>query len=61
MYKNNSYDMVKPFFMDKLITSGKVKRFLRAEGWVVIGHDPIRIRSEIFAGPDRRLNSSEIS
>lgn len=53
--------MVKPFFMDKLITSGKVKRFLRAEGWVVIGHDPIRIRSEIFAGPDRRLNSSEIS
>ncbi len=42
MYKDDKYDMVKPFSLDKLIMSGKIKKFLRSEGWVTVGVDPIR-------------------
>lgn len=30
--------------LDELITSGKIKAFLRSDGWVRIGVDPIRER-----------------
>ncbi len=56
IYKNNLYDMVKPFFIDNLIKSGKVKMFLRSERWVVVGHDQIRTKNENFTGTDRREN-----
>lgn len=56
MYKNHVYDMVKPFFIDKLINSGKIIMLLRAEGWAVVGHDPIRKKNIILTGSDRREN-----
>ncbi len=56
MYDNKKYDLVKPFFLERLIRSGKVKMFLRSEGWVVVGFDPVRIRDESYRGPDRREN-----
>jgi hypothetical protein len=54
MYKNHEYDMVKSSLLDTLIKSGKVKMFLRSEGWVVVGRDLIRERDERFKGFDRR-------
>ena len=46
--------MVKPLFLDELIALGKIKKFLRSEGWVTIGIDPIRGTGGYYTGPDRR-------
>jgi hypothetical protein len=54
MYKNHEYDMVKSSLLDTLIKSGKVKMFLRSEGWVVVGRDSIREKDERLKGSDRR-------
>jgi hypothetical protein len=43
MYKNNACAMVKPFLLDELIASGKIKKFLRSEGWATIGVDHTRV------------------
>lgn len=59
-YGNNEYDMVKSSFLDGLIRAGRVKMFLRAEGWVVVGRDPVRMRSEAYHGPDRREPHDDI-
>ena len=57
MYKNNEYSMVKPFLLDELITSGKIIKFLRSEGWVTIGIDHIRVNDYLYKGTERRKNS----
>ena len=57
MYKNNEYAMVKPFLLDKLISSDKIIKFLRSEGWVTIGIDDIRVSDYRYKGPERRKNS----
>ena len=57
MYKNNEYAMVKPFLLDKLITSGKIIKFLRSEGWVSIGIDLIRVSDYRYTGTERRRNT----
>jgi len=57
MYQNNEYCMVKPFLLDELIASGKITKFLRSEGWVTIGVDPIRGPVGCYNGPERRKNS----
>ncbi len=54
MYENNKYDWVKPFFLDKLIRSGRIQKFLRSDGWVFPGRDPVRTGDESYQGPDRR-------
>ena len=48
--------MIKPFFIDNLIKSGKLKMLLRSEGWVIVGHDKIRTNNDNFTGSDRRDN-----
>jgi hypothetical protein len=55
--KNNEYSMVKPFLLDELITSGKITKFLRSEGWVTIGVDRTRVSDYRYNGPERRKNS----
>jgi hypothetical protein len=54
MYDNKKYDWVKPFCLDRLIKSGRIKMFLRSEGWVVIGREPVRKRNESYPGSDKR-------
>ncbi|MEW6569961.1 MAG: GSU3473 family protein [Nitrospirota bacterium] len=54
VYNDNKHDMVDPFLLDELITSGKIKRFLRSEGWATIGSDPIRGTGGLYKGPERR-------
>jgi hypothetical protein len=57
MYQNNECGMVKPFLLDKMITSGRIKKFFRSEGWVTIGIDRIRVGDYPYRGMERRTNS----
>jgi hypothetical protein len=62
MYKDGKYGMVKPFLLDRLIVSGKIIKFLRSEGWIVIGVDRIRGAGDggCYQGPERRKDYSFI-
>ena len=55
MYQNDEMGMVEDFQLDELISSNKIKKFLRSEGWVTIGVDPIRKESRVhYKGRERR-------
>jgi hypothetical protein len=61
LYINNKYDMVKDIMLNELITSGKITKFYRSDGWVNIGHDPIRgigVRDS-YSSPKRRRTSNK--
>ena len=59
VYQNNKHDLVKPFLLDKLIISGRVKKFLRSDGWATIGVAPLRGNGGYYGrynGVERRNN-----
>jgi hypothetical protein len=49
--------MVKDIMLDKLVISGKITKFYRSDGWVNIGHDPIRGLGGSYNGSERRRTS----
>jgi hypothetical protein len=52
IFNDDSAGYVKEHQLNVLITSGRIKSFLRSTGWVRVGIDPVR---EIkFKGADRR-------
>lgn len=55
IYQNDKHDMVKPHHLDELISSNKIKKFLRSQGWVTIGVDPVRGMGGTYNGPERRV------
>ncbi len=57
-YNNNKHDFIKPSYLDRLITSGSIKSFLRSEGWVLIGADPLRGMGGTYEGPERRKSEN---
>jgi hypothetical protein len=57
VFNDDSVGFVKEAQLNALITSGRVKSFLRSDGWVRVGIDPVReIR---FQGRDRRKVNEE--
>ena len=54
VYKNGKFDMVKPFILDGLISSGKLKNFFRSGGWIIIGVHSMRGTGGVYEGPERR-------
>jgi len=55
MYQNNEIEMVEASQLDTLISSNKIKKFLRSEGWVTVGIDPIiKERKVNYKGSERR-------
>jgi hypothetical protein len=57
VFADESTGYVKAVKLDALIDSGRIKSFLRSDGWVNIGNDPIR---EIkYHGTERRAFSKE--
>jgi hypothetical protein len=57
VFNDDSVGFVKETQLNALITSGRVKSFLRSDGWVRVGVDPVReIR---FQGRDRRKVNEE--
>ena len=54
MYQNNEIEMVEASQLDTLISTNKIKKFLRSEGWVTVGIDPIRKESKVnYKGSER--------
>jgi hypothetical protein len=47
MYQNNEIEIVEASQLDTPISSNKIKKFLRSEGWVNIGIDPIRKENKV--------------
>lgn len=42
VYQDGKQDLVDPLLLNKLLASDKVKRFLRSDGWAVVGVSPMR-------------------
>jgi hypothetical protein len=55
-YSDERFDYVKDFMLDQLIDSGQITGFRRTSGWVTVGVDPVRKRSEAatYQGLERR-------
>jgi len=54
MYRNGKIGVAEHTQLDELIRSNKIKKFLRSEGWVTVGTDPIRLFDEGYQGTDKR-------
>ena len=55
MYQNNKMGLVDDSKLDDLISSNKIKQFLRGDGWVTIGGKPLRKRNECdYKGREKR-------
>lgn len=52
----DSFKEIPDFLLDEFIVNGKVKAFLRSDGWAIIGQHPVRSRrSGDYDGPERRM------
>jgi len=60
IYQNDKHDMVKPFILDSLLSTNKIKKFLRSDGWASIGIDRMRGAGGYFDGFERRKHSPNI-
>ncbi|OGW38382.1 MAG: hypothetical protein A2Y97_08070 [Nitrospirae bacterium RBG_13_39_12] len=57
MYKDGRTGMVKHDQLDGLISSNKIKKFLRSDGWVSIGVHRIRKKGKRgYKGQEKRQN-----
>ncbi len=55
LYKNGTFDMVKPHLLDRLVELKQLNMFLRSNGWVSVWTDPIRGRGGgEYDGKERR-------
>jgi hypothetical protein len=42
VYQNGKYGLIDNSELDELIEKRKIKKFLRSDGWCMLGVDPIR-------------------
>jgi hypothetical protein len=54
VYDNGTHDLIEPYLLDYLITTGRVVQFCRSSGWVKIGRDEIRSGRSDYCGIERR-------
>lgn len=59
IYTDKTIGIVKAARLEELMAKGMIGAFLRLDGWVVIGKDPIRKDGRGFLGPDRRRQPCE--
>ncbi len=52
VYQNDKHDYVKPFLLNELLASGKVKKFLRSDGWAIVGVSPTRSNGTTYKSDD---------
>lgn len=58
VYQNNKMGLVDDSKLDDLISSNKIKQFLRADGWVTIDGNPLRKRNgNDYKGREKRNSS----
>jgi len=54
-HSTGKIEQVSPRKLQKLIDKRKIVQFLRSNGWVTVGYDPIRDDGPAeYAGPERR-------
>ena len=59
MYQNNEIEMEEASQLDTLISSNKIKKFLRSEGWVTVGIDPRRKEGKVnYKRSERRQSAN---
>jgi hypothetical protein len=54
IFFDNSYGLAETESLDELIKTRRIIAFRRSNGWVRIGHDPVRGSGGSYAGPERR-------
>ncbi len=54
MYRDGKIGVVDAYQLDELISAKKIKKFMRSDGWVTIGSDPIRETDKNRKGQERR-------
>ncbi|PLX97853.1 MAG: hypothetical protein C0623_14365 [Desulfuromonas sp.] len=55
MYHDGMTEMVRAPVLQHLIETGRIHKFRRSGGWVILGVDPVRIGMQgRFRGADRR-------
>ena len=59
MYTNGKTGIVESYQLDELIASGKIKKFRRSEGWVIVGKDRIRHAEDLDTTPKRKKSSGK--
>ena len=56
IYRDNTYDMVKPLLLDTLMAENKIKKFRRSEGWATVGINRMRGTGGYHDGYEKRKN-----
>jgi len=59
-YYGGKYDYIKPAMLDDKLMTGEIRKFLRSNGWAVVGQDPIRqpdATHGYYKGAERRKRS----
>jgi hypothetical protein len=57
MYANGKTGIVENYQLDDLIASGKIKKFRRSDGWVIVGKDPTRKTNESEIKPKKKQSA----
>lgn len=57
IFSDDTEGVVSENKLDELITSGRIKSFLRSDGWVRIGIDPVREKR--YHGSDRKKGARD--
>lgn len=54
-YVDNTFDLVRPEYLDRLLEKGVLAAFLRRDGWVIPALDVLRGNNQTrYSGIDRR-------
>jgi hypothetical protein len=55
MYSDGRFDLVKASLLAQMLEGNRLASFKRADGWAVVGRDPIRgAGGGPYSGPERR-------
>ncbi len=58
MYKDGKMGYADQYQLDRLINTRQIIKFRRADEWVIIGFDPMRISDSGYQGAERRKKYS---
>jgi hypothetical protein len=56
-YEDGDYRLIRAEQLEELIAKAAIERFLRLEGWVTVGCNPVRVRNRNQLGLERRQES----
>jgi hypothetical protein len=54
IYRNGNAGMVTGSRLEKLVRFNRIEKFLRLEGWVTVGIDPLRHSDRKYEGRNKR-------